>query len=684
MSDNAAVPLVVVSPARDPVEALNSLLRRNGIPAHCTWIPGLQDLADALVQINPELLVCVSQDGAELETVARLRDRFAADVPLLLIRPAVDEATIAGDLALGARDSVTFANPARLQSVVERELRAYRLDRALKGTLRSAQDYRKQLESVLTRSNDAIAQVQEGILVDANSSWLELVGVEEASAITGQPIMDFFDDATHPALKGALIACQQGRWSDHTLKVDALMADGSTVPLEITLALGEREGEPCVRLVVPAQKHDDRQLATELADAVRRNPRTGLLYRQPLFEALGKRLENPVQGGARFLVCIRPDHFPTIERDLGPVGSEDFIQTLCQLVKPQLLPNDLIGHFSGTGLMALIERGTERDAEAWAERLIDRVARYEYVLLGKTIKATITIGLSLVPNVAPRLDSVLIDALDAARRGRQRGGNQLCAFDRSDADTRVQSYDAVWIKHIKAALMENRFRLVQQPVASLQGTDTQMFDVLVRMVDTQGKEVLPAEFMPAAERNDLLKNIDRWVIGAALAVAAKRKPGCLFVRLTRSSALDPTLVPWLDAQIKAAVVDPRRICIQVTEEIAANHLQEIRRLAVALRERQLRFALEHFGAGSDSIGLINTIPLDFLKIDGSLMQGLADDELLQDKVRGLVEAAGNLGIATIAERVEDANTMAVLWQLGMQYLQGYFIQTPEEIVMEVK
>ena len=156
------------------------------------------------------------------------------------------------------------------------------------------------------------------------------------------------------------------------------------------------------------------------------------------------------------------------------------------------------------------------------------------------------------------------------------------------------------------------------------------------------------------------------------------------MRLTRSSALDPSLVPWLDAQIKAAVVDPHRICIQVTEEIAANHQQEIRRLALALRELQLRFALEHFGAGTDSIGLINTIPLDFLKIDGSLMQGLADDELLQGKVRTLVEAAGNLGIATIAERVEDANTMAVLWQLGVQYLQGYFIQTPEEVVMEVE
>ena len=99
----------------------------------------------------------------------------------------------------------------------------------------------------------------------------------------------------------------------------------------------------------------------------------------------------------------------------------------------------------------------------------------------------------------------------------------------------MQSYDKVWVKHIKAALMENRFRLVQQPVASLQGDDPGMFDVLVRMIDTQGKEVLPSEFMAAAERNDLLKNIDRWVVGASLSFAAQRKPGCLFVRLSQGN-----------------------------------------------------------------------------------------------------------------------------------------------------
>jgi diguanylate cyclase (GGDEF)-like protein len=681
MTDNAAVPIVVVSPARDPMEALNGLLRNAGIPAHCTWIPALQDLPDALEQLNPEMLMSLMGSAEELTLVAKMRDQMAAEVPLLVIREHVEEKTIAEDMLLGARDSVSFAHPARLQAVVERELGVFRMKRALNGTLSSAQDYRKQLEGVLRRSNDAIAQVQEGILVEANESWLELFGYEDSSAVMGQPVMDFFDEATHPALKGALIACLQGRWSDHTLKVDATLADSSTVPLELVLAQGHFEGDPCVRLIVPAQKHDERQLSNQLADAVRRDPRSGLLYRRPLLDVLAQRLAIPVQGGARYFAFIRADEFERIERELGVIASDDFLIEFAIFLKAQLHPNDLLGHFGGPGFLALLERGTERDVEVWSEQLIQSLRKHLFQIADKSLRATVTVGLGAVPHGAVKLEAAIADAIEASTLASKRGGNQVGSVDKADADSRVQSYDQVWVKHIKSALMENRFRLVQQPVASLGGDDTKMFDVLVRMIDMQGKEVLPSEFIPAAERNDLLKNIDRWVIGASLSFAAKRKPGCLFVRLSKDSALDPSLVTWLDSQLKATLVDPQRICMQITEDVAARHVQEVKRLAASLRERRMRFALEHFGVGRDSSGLIGEFPMDFIKIDGSLMQGLTGSNDIQDKVRQLVELAKQKGIASIAERVEDANTMAVLWQLGVQFLQGYFIHTPEEVVM---
>ncbi len=143
----------------------------------------------------------------------------------------------------------------------------------------------------------------------------------------------------------------------------------------------------------------------------------------------------------------------------------------------------------------------------------------------------------------------------------------------------MKAYDQVWVKHIKAALMENRFRLVQQPIASLQGGDHTMFDVLLRMIDTQGKEVLPAEFMPAAERNDLLKNIDRWVVGASLSFAAQRKPGCLFVRLSKETVKDGSFLGWLDNQVRASRAEPQRLCFQATEEVVASYSTGCKKLA---------------------------------------------------------------------------------------------------------
>jgi EAL domain-containing protein (putative c-di-GMP-specific phosphodiesterase class I) len=193
--------------------------------------------------------------------------------------------------------------------------------------------------------------------------------------------------------------------------------------------------------------------------------------------------------------------------------------------------------------------------------------------------------------------------------------------------------------------------------------------------------VLPAEFMAAAERNDLLKNIDRWVVGASLSFAAKSKPGCLFVRLSRDSVLDNTFTDWLKTQLATGAHTPARICFQITESIAEQYMTAATTQLGELKKLGFRLALERFGSGRDPIKLLSAVPLDFIKIDGALVQDLAGNFETQGMVRKLVEQAIKLKIETIAERVEDANTMAVLWQLGVQFIQGYFVNAPEEVVM---
>jgi multidomain signaling protein FimX len=678
LTEQNAVPLIVLSAARDPVEAINSVLRRAGHAVHCTWIPALGDLPDALPQINPELLMVVAGPEGDLKSVIEVRDQVAPTVPVVLVREAVDEAAIADALTAGARDVVSLAHPVRLSAVMSRELRAFRLERALTTTLKSAHDARNQLESVLQRSNDAIVQVQEGIVIEANPAWLELYGVKDG--LVGQPVMDLFDEDTHAALKGALAACLQGRWSDHTLKATALLGEGERMPVEIVLALGDHDGEPSVRLIVPAKPRDEQKLVEELSQVVHSDHTTGFLHRRELMQALQARLAVPSHGGMRCLALVKLDKFAAVERDVGATASEGVLMGIAALVKETLYPNEIVGRFGGVRFLALLERGNENDIQAWGKQLLARVQKHVMRVNDKAVSMTCTVGLSVVPPSAPKLDAVVADAMEACDKGTKQGGNRVLTSGRADVENRVQSYDQVWVKHIKAALMENRFRLAQQPVASLQGDDPQMWDVLVRMIDPQGKEVLPAEFMAAAERNDLLKNIDRWVVGASLSFAAQRRPQCLFVRLSKDTARDATFIEWLDGHIRSTRADPQRVCFQVTEEVAAGFPQ-VRVLAGGLRQRGFRFALESFGSGRDSHGLIGSVPLDFVKIDGALVQGLARDAQLQQRVRALVESATQRSVHTIAERVEDANTMAVLWQLGVQYIQGYFVNAPEEVVM---
>jgi multidomain signaling protein FimX len=679
--EQSAVPLIVLSATRDPVEAINGMLRRAGEPAHCTWIPALRDLGDALTQINPELVVHVMADEQELEAVVAIRDQLAPSVPILALAQEADEAQIAGALMLGARDLASLAHPDRLRAVMMRELESFRARRTLDAAMRAAQDARGQLETVLERSNDAIVQVQEGIVTEVNPAWLELFGVEDG--IAGQPVMDLFEESSHPALRGALAACLQGRWSgEHTLRANALPADGSILPVEIALAVGEYEGETCVRLVVPsaprAPAFTEPRPAESLAQAA---DAYGLLLRRELLQALGERLATRPSGGVRCLAVVKLDKFATLERVIGVTASEEVVAEFVRLLRETVRPKELIGRLGGMLFLVLLERGNENDISAWAEQLLVRVQKHVMRIRDKAVSATCTIGLSTVSPGRAGLDAVVADALEACRKGSSRGGNQSVASDHADTESRVASYDKVWVKHIKAALMENRFRLVQQPIASLRGEDPGMYDVLVRMIDTQGKEVLPSEFMAAAARNDLMKNIDRWVVGASLSFAAQKKPECLFVRLSRETIKDDTFLDWLDNHLRSSRAEPARLCFQVTEENAASYVPQVKALANALRERRFRFALESFGGGRDSLGLLDSVPLDFVKIDGAVIQGLAADPQLQQRVRTLVEVAQRRSVQTIGERVEDANTMAVLWQLGVQFIQGYFVNEPEEVVL---
>jgi EAL domain-containing protein (putative c-di-GMP-specific phosphodiesterase class I)/GGDEF domain-containing protein/PAS domain-containing protein len=712
MAELSAVPMLVLARTQDFVAVINSTLRNAGLAAHCTWISETKDLADGFTKSKAEMLLAfVGAEPAELKSILQIRDQAAPGVPVIAVRERIDEEIIAIAMQMGARDVVTLASRARLQAVVSREVNAYRTQRELANTKTSAQQHKAQIKAIMADTGDAIAYVQDGIVVDANQAWLELFGLKSADALVGHPLMDSLQSDAHAAFKAAVSACLQGKWGGQTLRANAVLPNRSLAPFECILARAEFDGDPAVRLSVPVKMQVEaaevkeppkpepvkkpevkappspEPVAAKVEPAAKPTPppmidvSTGFLQRRPFNEQILAALAKPLKGGVRQIVAIEPDDFAAIAEQLGPLSIDEFVGQFAAVLAESFKPGDIVGRLGDCMFVAMLERGTTRDVEAWSTSAIAKVGSHVFHAAGKSIMTRCSIGIGMVDLRARDANTPVVDALQARREAVAQGGNRFSIIDRSDEDTRQQASDAIWVRLIKSALMDNRFKLMQQPIANLLGGERGMFDVLVRMIDESGEDILPSEFIAAAERNELIKNIDRWVVSSSMTVCAARPVQRLFVRLSKDSVCDKSLVPWLALQVKSTRVEPARIAFQVTEQVAAEYISDTAALASAVRQAGFKFALEHFGSGRESLRLLAHIPADYLKVDGTLMQSLATDNELQQRVKELVDGARARRISTIAERVEDANTMAVLWQLGIEYIQGYFVNEPEQVVM---
>src|SRR5690606_23663486 len=495
------VPLIVVTTAQDEVELINKTLRDAGHPAHCHWVQRLDQLVESIRKLKPELLVYYADRfKTPVAEIAKLRQQPEGAIPLLVVRAQADEAAIADVLAAGAQDLVSIGCRARLAAVASRELRAFRLERSLNRTLLSATQYKHQFKTFLAGAVDAIAYVQEGIIVEANQAWAELFGLGVDDAVN-TPLMDLFDAGSHAALKGAIVACMKGQWSGEALSVVGRHGDGSSSKLSLLLEQSAYDGEPAIKFSVPRETADG-TAPEELVEAtVHKDPMTGFYHRRRFVELLAKRLETPQRSGVRALAYVRPDRFGEIEEEVGPLGSEDLLVAIAEILRGTVNAKDLCGRFGGNVFAILLERGTLRDIEAWAEHAVARIREHIFEVASRTLSVTCTIGIAEAGQMTERLETLIADAEKANQRGRQRGGNQVVLEETSDESTRIQRFDELWVSQIKSALVENRFKLAHLPIVSLSGERKTMYDTVLRLIDQQGDEVPAADFIPAARRN---------------------------------------------------------------------------------------------------------------------------------------------------------------------------------------
>lgn len=684
MSETTAVPVIVLSRHEDNAEAVNRLLRNSGRAAHVQRLDDAGDLADQLAAGSCELLVVFADESDELLlTAAAVLEAADVDLPLLSCRDTLDEEQIARDIAAGAEDAITLQRQDRAAAVVARALRMARLDRALKAAVGSASSYREQLRRVVAGTADALAHVAEGIILDANQAWAQLFDFEDEASMPGLTFMDLFSPEHQPAIKGALVACAQGRWPRQGIKANGITRHDKPVALLLELEPASFDEEPCVRVRVPARaEEDDEALEQRLEAALRLDQASGLYERRYLLECLEARLDEDAPAGVRALVVFRIDDFLNSHRQIGVTGLDLVLAGLADLLRDAVQTRDLYGRLSTNEFAAFIARGTRRDLKAWAASVISKVSRTLFEAGGKSVSLSISAGIAIADRGGLDADMLYAEASNTLTKAAEMSSAQIGMSRHEEDSTRMEELDELWVKRIKRALIENRFRLADQPIASLTGVEQDLHDLFVRMIDEQGEEVLPSQFMPVAERNRIVKNIDRWVIGAAIAYCRARPQAVVFVRLSKDTMLDTMLPAWLETCRKNAKLPENVIVFQIAEEVAASHLKQTLDMAKRLHKIGYGFSLEGFTASPSSSQLLGHLPIDYLKIDGSLMQGLAGDQPLQERVRLIVQEAAGRDIKTIAERVEDANTMAVLWQLGVHYIQGYQVREPEVVLAE--
>ena len=484
LNDSVGVSVIVITHKDDHVASINTILRDSGTAAHCSRVSLISDLEKSIHTLQPEMLIVfLGEPKLELAAVAEVHTRCSPQTPLLVVADEVNEQVIADSMRCGARDVVSLHHSDRFQAVVQRELRSFRLENALEGVLTSASQYKQELRKLMHGSAKAIADVQEGIVVAANPTWLALFGIKSEDDMLGELLMDLYKDADRPKLKGALVACSRGKWEDRLLNVAAERADGSELPMEMQLDLATHDGEPVVRVTIASDSPAERTPEQLIEHAVHRDPVTGFYHRQHFLDKAADQLKTPPTVGVRAMAYIRPDTFGKVHEDIGLLRSETLLTQLAQLLREFMQRSDLYGRFGGTMFAAVLERGTMNDVEAWAEQVRKSVADQVFEIDDHSTALTCTIGLCEIAPSEADIAELLFDAEKACGLGRERGGDCVELTKKTNETKETRQNDESWIPKIRAALMDNRFQLVHQPIASLNDEIDGAYDTLVRMVD---------------------------------------------------------------------------------------------------------------------------------------------------------------------------------------------------------
>lgn len=668
--------LLVVTTAEEVAKRIESHLRNAGHPLRVAWITDLEDLQDVL-QRNPPDLVLSDENArkAPPEKVIELVNRLRPDLPVVVIsnEHSVEDAVAA--LAAGAQDFVSYddlRHLRHLELVVVREFVKHHHMRNLRLTQQRLADFESRHQQLTEGTADAVAHVQEGILANANLAFTHLLGYDDPAELAGQPLIDLVAPDQQSKIKERLRAVQKGKHNGEPLEL-VLVGRKGQVHVKAQLILGTQDGESVIELLIRAEGGKGRPASAQTAFHGRG------VFSDALAEA------PPADGKSmRTAMLLHIDTFDALEQRIGHADAQEVTSLLAETVHTRLGPQDQSFVFSTDELALLVQRPNYNEAEQFAEFLRKEISGH--IFAAQQHEAHISLTITVFPLGGQEAPGQVIRQLaDEARKISARGGNQIVALGATAKANQVEREEARRAAQVKKAIEDNRLKLAYQSIASLEGESRSHFDVLVRMLDESGKELHAAEFLPAAQKFNLMRTIDRWVVARALSVIAKRaaskEASVLFVKLSEDTLKDNDgFIAWLKTQVQEQPLKSDEIVFEIQEVVIQNHVRKAKALTQALREMGAGLAVEHFGIGANSAQLMDHIPANFIKFHPSFTQKFSEKDT-QKRLGDLVEAAKQHNLKTIVSHVEDAHVMARLWQMGVNFIQGYHVQEPEVVLL---
>jgi len=502
-------------------------------------------------------------------------------------------------------------------------------------------------------------------------------------------LMMIVNEHTRASCENPVIRClKEGRVITLPENSVLITKNGEEVPIQDSAApIRDRIGNIIGAVMIFHDVSKESRLFRQLSYQASHDTLTGLINRREFENRLGTALDKISDNNedTHALLYVDLDQFKVVNDTFGHIAGDALLRQLSEAIQAKIRSSDVLARLGGDEFGILLERCSQERAVEVAEAIRGSLEGYRFEWKDSFTTVRCSIGVVLVTSENADVAGLMSSADVACYSAKDMGRNQVHFYRDSDASLRHE--EMKWVSRITSAVEEDRLELFFQPIIGIgkaNGERRGHYELLLRMRDENGGLVGPNQFIPAAERYNLMSTLDRWVIHEALSELADRSEDgkaryTLAINLSGTSLSEDRFLDFVIDELEKQKLPQGAICFEITETAAISNLARVVHFMQTLKKLGCKFSLDDFGSGLSSFTYLKNLPVDYLKIDGHFISNVAEDSVDESMVKAIHEVGSAMGIETIAERVETKKVLEKLGSLGVEFAQGYYIARPASV-----